>query len=131
MNKIQQYEYIRTLDDSQFEFVKDIYNRSKSAMWNTVGRIIDIVAAVGLAYVAYDAIDTLPAILAGFGTLHLLFKDRIANIFGSITGALAYRKDVEVAKDVMHNMNKMICDIQARHIEDLCNPLIEEETEAK
>lgn len=119
MNKIQQYEYIRSISDAQFDFIKDIWKKSKTGMWETIARIVDILAAAGLVYVAYDAVDTLPTILASAGAVQLLFKKTFVAWCGAITGAINYTKDVDVAKDAAIQMNAMISDIKNKNIEDI------------
>ncbi len=119
MNKIQQYEYIRSISDAQFDFVKDVWKRSKTGMWETIARVIDILAAAGLVYVAYDAVDTLPTILASAGAAQLLFKKTFTAWCSALTGAINYTKDVDVAKDAAIQMNAMISDIKNKNIEDI------------
>lgn len=119
MNRIQQYEYIRSISDAQFEFVKDMWKRSKTGMWKTISRVVDILAAAGLVYVAYDAVDTLPTILASVGAAQLLFKETFTAWCGALTGAINYTKDIDVAKDAAIQMNAMISDINNKNIEDI------------
>lgn len=119
MNKIQQYEYIRSLNDAQFGFVKDMWKRSKTGMWKTIARVVDILAAAGLVYVAYDAVDTLPTILASAGAVQLLFKETFTSWCSALTGAINYTKDIDVAKDAALQMNAMLADIKSKDIEDI------------
>lgn len=131
MNKIQQYEYIRSLSDDQFELVKDIHKHSKCVMWDRIGRVIDVIAAAGLVYVAYDAVDILPAIFAVLGAAQLLISENIKTWAKSITGAIHYSKDVDVAKDAGTQMIKMIADMQNKKLEDMVNSYHEFENEDK
>lgn len=122
---------MRSLDDAQYEFVTDMWKRSKSSLWESVARVVDILAAAGLIYVAYDAVDLLPTILASLGAVHLLFKKNIQAFLGSVTGAIDYVKDIDVAKDAAIQMNNMIADINNKKFEDLANKINEKETETK
>lgn len=131
MNKIQQYEYIRSIDDAQFGFVKDMWKRTKTGMWKNIARVVDILAAAGLVYVAYDAVDTLPMILAGVGAAQLLFKETFTAWCVALTGALNYVKDVDVAKDAAFQMNAMIADINNKRVADIVDSYNATETESK
>lgn len=132
MNKIQQYDYIRSLDESQYAFVKDVFNRCKMATIESVSRVVEIILGVGLAYVAYDAIDVLPQVIAGIGALHFLFNKSIISLIGSIFGAFSYKKSgMDVAKDAAINMNNMIADVKIRQFCELADKVNKEDPDDK
>lgn len=124
MNKIQQYDYIRSLDESQYAFVKDMFKRCKMATIESISRAVEIILGVGLAYVAYDAIDVLPQVIAGIGALHFLFNKSIKAFIGSIFGAFSYNKSgMDVAKDAAINLNNMIADVNIKKFCELADEL--------
>lgn len=132
MNKIQQYDYIRSLDESQYAFVKDMFKRCKTATIESVNRAVEIILGVGLAYVAYDAIDVLPQVIAGIGALHFLFNRSIKALIGSIFGAFSYNKSgMDVAKDAAINLNNMIADVNIRKFCELADKVNKEDPNDK
>lgn len=131
MNRIQKYEFMRNLNDAQFEQVKDTFNRGKCGLMEVVSRIVDILLACGLAYVAYDAVDTLPAVIAGLGTIHLLFKKTISAAISSIIGTASYKGDVDLMKDAGLNINTILHDMKAKDLTDKVDEIHKLETEDK
>ena len=131
MNRIQKYEFVRNLNDAQFEQIKDTFNRGKCGLIDSISRIVDILLACGLAYVAYDAVDTLPAVIASLGTIHLLFKKIISSAISSTISTASYKGDVDLMKDAALNINTLLHDIKAKDLTDVVDEIHKLETEDK